>query len=720
MENIFSKLTKFFSFLILLTPLLVLTNLLFPFITSKAFCFNILIELAIISFACLIYFNRKYLSLPKKNWILFIFFGYLLIKIISDLFGFSFFKSFWGNFERMMGLFTWLHFLIFLILLITLFRRKKDYILLFDISIIVSLLVSLYALLQKTGVSFVLDSDWRLQSTIGNAAFLAAYLIFNIFFALYLLLRKDKLSWKIYYALAIVLQAIILFFTATRGGILGLVAGFGLFLLLGLWLSQSKKLKVSLLAIIIFLLTVGGIFYLNRDSSFVQNIEPLRRIVNISFEDSTVKSRLLLWQLSSKAWRDKPLIGWGENNINLTIDKYYREEISEDWFDSTHNIFFDNLISHGLLGLFFYLGLIFYLFLYLLKQRKENQKEFIVFVPLLVAYLLQNFFLFDTHTSLIMFLLTISFIVVSSKFDTDNNKKPDQQGLPVFIPFILIILAFGSIFLNIKAVRSAHYTAESRRYSIIDAQKGMLLYKQAIDKAYYGYENIANLGADWLKDIFNKKIEFSDNVNDLVILTRQAMDKAIKKDPLYSKNYLVMAKIYQLAMNYDENYIDESISLLEEARLLSPHRLAIYNGLAQAYFYKNDFERSIDYLKQGMPYDTNIGRSYYNLGVMQLLAGETNKGKESIVLASGQGYKFSINDYLRLVNIYIGLKEYQEAINCYERAIEINPEEIDFYGSIAAIYKEIGDKERAKEYALKILEIDPAAKEMVEEFLNSL
>jgi len=105
---------------------------------------------------------------------------------------------------------------------------------------------------------------------------------------------------------------------------------------------------------------------------------------------------------------------------------------------------------------------------------------------------------------------------------------------------------------------------------------------------------------------------------------------------------------------------------------------------------------------------------------MQLLAGETNKGKESIVLASGQGYKFSINDYLRLVNIYIGLKEYQEAINCYERAIEINPEEIDFYGSIAAIYKEIGDKERAKEYALKILEIDPAAKEMVEEFLNSL
>ncbi|MBL7155300.1 MAG: O-antigen ligase family protein [Candidatus Portnoybacteria bacterium] len=720
MENIFSKLTKSFLILILLTPLLVLTNLLFPFITSKAFCFNLLIELTIISFACLIYFNRKYLSLPKRNWILFIFFGYLLIKIISDLFGFSFFKSFWGNFERMMGLFTWLHFLIFLILLITLFRRKKDYILLFDISIIVSLLVSLYALLQKAGVSFVLDSGWRLQSTIGNAAFLAAYLIFNIFFALYLLLKKDKLSWRIYYALAIVLQAIILFFTATRGGILGLVAGFGLFLLLGLWLSQSKKLKISLLAIIIFLLAVSGVFYLSRDSSFVQNIESLRRIANISFEDSTVKSRLLLWQLSPKAWQDRPLLGWGENNINLAIDKYYQEEIREDWFDSTHNIFFDNLISHGLLGLFFYLGLIFSLFLYLFKQRKKNQKEFIVFVPLLAAYLFQNFFLFDTHTSLIMFLLTISFIVVNFNLNADNNKKPDRKGYSVFILFILIILALGSIFLNIKAVRSAYYVAESRRYSIINTQKGMLLYNQAIDNTYYGYENIANLGADWLKDIFNKRIEFLGNVNDLVILTRKVMNKGISRDPLYSKNYLVMAKIYQLARNYDEKYLDESISLLEKAQLLSPNRLAIYNGLAQAYFYKNDFEQSIDYLKQGMIYDPYIGRSYYNLGVMQLLARKIEEGKESIALASGQGYQFLIDDYLRLVNIYIDLKDYPEAINCYKKAIEINPDRTDFYTGIAAIYKEMGNKEKAREFALKILEIDPQMKEAIEAFLKNL
>lgn len=720
MENIFSKLTKFFLLLILFTPLLVLTNLLFPFVTSKAFCFNLLVELAIISFACLIYFNRKYLSLPKKNWILFIFFGYLLIKIISDLFGFSFFKSFWGNFERMMGLFSWLHFLIFLILLITLFRRKKDYILLFDISIIVSLVVSLYALLQKLGVSFVLDSDWRLESTIGNAAFLAAYLIFNIFFALYLLLKKDRLSWRIYYALSIVLQVIILFFTATRGGIFGLLTGFGLFLLLGLWLSQSKKLKVSLLAIIVFLLALSGVFYLNRDSSFVQNIEPLRRITNTSFKDPTVKSRLLLWQLSSKAWLDHPLLGWGENNINLTIDKYYREEISEDWFDSTHNIFFDNLISHGLLGLLFYLGLIFSLFLYLFKQRKENQKEFVVFVPLLIAYLFQNFFLFDTHTSLIMFFLAISFIIVSSKPDADNNKKSGQPGLSVFIPFILIILALDSIFLNIKAVRPAYYAAESRRYSIVNAQKGMLLYEKAIDEAYYGYENIANLGADWLKDIFDKKIGFSGNVNDLVLLTRKAMDKSISRDPLYSKNYLVMAKIYQLAKDYDKRYLDESISLLEKALLLSPGRLTIYNGLAQAYFYKNDFERSIDYLKEGMLYDPYIGRSYYNLGVMQLLAKKIEEGKKSIVLASDQGYQFSIDDYLRLVNIYIDLKEYQEAINCYKKAIEIDPERIDFYSSIAAIYKEMGNKEKAREFALKVLEIDPQMEETVEAFLKSL
>jgi len=721
MTNIFSKLTKFFLVSILLTPLIVLTNLLFPFITAKAFCFNILIELAIICFACLIYFNPSSFNLPKRNWILFALAGYLFIKIISDLFGFGFAKSFWGNYERMMGVFTWFHFFAFFVLLITLFKKKKDYFLLFDASIIVSLIVSLYALLQKIGISFVLNSGIeRLQSTIGNAAFLAAYLIFNIFFALYLLLKKNKLSWRIYYGLTIIFQVVILFFTGTRGGILGLLVGFGIFLLLGVWMSQKRILKISLWLIIFFFLLLSGIFWLNKESSFVQNIEPLRRIASISVDDPTVKSRLLLWQLSPSAWQDRPLLGWGENNINLAIDKYYDNNIEESWFDSTHSVFFDNLIAHGSLGVISYLTLIFSLFYYLFKRRKENKKEFIIFVPLLVAYFLQNLFLFDTHTSLIMFFLTAGFISNGSYFSFDSGKEFNKQRCRVFIPVTLIILALISMFLNVKAVRSAYSAAESRRYSVVNPQKGMVLYKRAIDRTFYGYENIANLGADWLKDIFGKEIEFTGNVNDLVILTSQAIDKSIANDPLYSKNYLVMAKIYQLAKNYDKEYLDKSIDLLKKALSLSSNRLVIYNGLAQAYFYKKDFERSIGYLKRSIPYDSDIGRSYYNLGVMQLLAGKTEEGKESIGLARYNNYRFSINDYSRLVNIYIELKKYQEAIECYKKAIEINPNRVDLYTGVAAIYKEIGDKEKAREFALKILEINPEMKEAVEAFLGTL
>ncbi len=722
-EKIFPKIIKVILALALVIPILYAKNLLFLFVTTKAFTFYFLIELAIILFAGLVYFDKKYLSPGKKNIILLILLAYLAIKAVSALFGVSFYKSFWGGYERMMGLFTWSHLLVFFVLLISFFKKKKDFWLLFDVSIATSALISVYGLFQKLNIGgeFIVHKGIdRLDATIGNSAFLAAYLIFNIFFALYLLLKKEGLFWKSYYSAVILFEAIILFFTATRGGILGLFIGFGIFLFLNLFLSKNKKVRISSALIIFLFLFFSGFIYKNKESDFVQKIEPLRRITNVSFADATVKSRLLLWRKSLIIFKKRPLLGWGGNNITSAIDNHYTEDINEDWFDSTHNIIFDNLIAYGILGALLYLFLFFYLFFVLFKGRRENKKEFLVFIPLLTAYLSQNLFLFDNLITLLMFLLVMAFMVPISYKRRIDDKTGEKMGYSVFIVVILLSVAIVSAFLNLKALKAAYYTAESKRYSIVSPTKSIELYAKAINTAFYGFEDIGNMGADWERDIFNKKMQFNGNINDLIILTKKATKKAIEIDPLYSKNYLVISKILQMGRKYDKKYLDESIAFLEKAISLSPKRLSVYNGLAQAYYYKGDYKKGAEYLNLSLEFSTNVGKTYYDMAVLQILEGDVKGMEESLNKSLQRGYKISLDQYLKLVNVSIDAKQYEKAIEFYKKAIEINPEKIDYYAGIATIYKEMGNKKKAKEYALKILEIDPRAEAVVNEFIENL
>lgn len=720
-ERIFPKIIKLILAASLVVPILYAKNLLFLFITTKVFTFYFLIELSLILFAVLIYFNNKYFSVNKKNKILAIFTLYFGVKVVSDLLGFSFFKSFWGGYERMMGLFTWIHLFIFLILLISFFKKKKDYFALFDVSIATSLFVAFYGLMQKMNIGgdFVIHRGIdRIDSTIGNAAFLASYLIFNIFFAVYLFLQKNDVTWKLYYVFVVLFESAILFFTATRGGILGLTVGLGLLLLLNLFLTTNKRVKKYSVAVILLFLVISTGIYLNRDSDFVQNSKPLKRITGMSFSDATVNSRLTLWKKSFQICLERPVFGWGENNINIAIDKYYTEDINEDWFDSTHSVVFDNLISHGFVGLFVYAYLLLYLLIYLFKHRKENTVEFLVFSSLLVAYFVQNLFLFDTIVTMTMFLLVVAFIVSINDFD--KKISGEKRGYSVFIVIFLIVSSVVFMFLNTKALRSAHYIAESKRYSAVNPIKSIELYDMALKNSFYGFEDIGNVGGDWIREIFNKKTKFNGNINDLIMLTERSLVKSIERDPLYSKNYLVLSKVFQNGREYDDKYIDKSIELLEKAVECSPKRLSIYKGLAQAYYLKGDYGKSIEYLEMASGVSLDPGRIYFEVALVTLVYGDIDGFNERIKKAGNLGYEVQLNDYLKLANIAIDNNHLQTAIWSYEKAIEIDSSRVDFYAGIATIYKELGNIDKAKEFAYMILEIDQSAKNIVEEFIAGL
>jgi len=343
-------------------PLLMDKHFLFPFVTVKTYFFYILVDILFCSYLLLLTKKKLY---PLKSKLSYFLFGLIALRFLLDILGINFTRSFWGNYERMLGLYTWLHILIYLWMILSIYNVREKYLKLFEVSVFVSLLVSIYGLCQKFGLYFwiVLETgDERVYSTLGNAAFLAGYLLINIFLALYLFGKKKNLSWRIFYGLVIIINLFILFSTATRGALVGLFAAIMAMFLFALIFYRNKKVKV-ISGLLLLLIILGSIsIFMLKDTWLIKNNLALRRISQISLEERTTKSRLLLWKMSWQASQDRFLFGYGDNNLIIPLDRYHNFELTEDWFDSSHNQFFDELLAHGMVGLIAYLLFLFFIF----------------------------------------------------------------------------------------------------------------------------------------------------------------------------------------------------------------------------------------------------------------------------------------------------------------------------------------------------------------------
>jgi len=230
-------------------------------------------------------------------------------------------------------------------------------------------LVSFIALGQHLNWSWLLESSGgvRLASTLGNAGYVAGYLIFNIFFGLILFFFKESkyLSWfRAYYVLGILLQIFVVFNTLTRGGIIAL--GFSVFVLICYFVfyhSRSNKLiRNSGIAVLILIAIFSGLLFLNKEANWVKENNVLERLTSISPKAVTAQNRLMTWNSAYQGFKEKPIIGYGYENFYQVFDKYFNAKIyrhagSVVWFDRAHNMVFDRLITGGINWFYFYICL---------------------------------------------------------------------------------------------------------------------------------------------------------------------------------------------------------------------------------------------------------------------------------------------------------------------------------------------------------------------------
>ena len=165
--------------LVLFVPLIVRTEVLFPFVVPKAIYARSIIEITLALWVALIIVDRRHR--PSRSWVLVAFGVWFAVSLIAGFTGVSLTRSMWSTYERMQGIFDLAHWFAFVLVAGSVFRSLGDWKLLLSVNLGVSAIVSLLGLGQHFDVlnSGILDSGNRITSTLGNATYVGAYTVVN-------------------------------------------------------------------------------------------------------------------------------------------------------------------------------------------------------------------------------------------------------------------------------------------------------------------------------------------------------------------------------------------------------------------------------------------------------------------------------------------------------------------------------------------------------------
>lgn len=191
------KAAKYLTPVILFLPFVVMSSFYFPFITPRNFIFRILVSIILAMYLWLFFRNRAKYK-PVISSVVISYLALALVMTVSSLVAGDFMYSFWSDYERMEGLLGSYYLIAFLFIILGFYYRKKAWHRLLYISLFVSYILSFIALTQIISVQFLIDSAGgdRVSSTMGNPTYLAAYALFHIFFALYLLFKDKRQTLK--------------------------------------------------------------------------------------------------------------------------------------------------------------------------------------------------------------------------------------------------------------------------------------------------------------------------------------------------------------------------------------------------------------------------------------------------------------------------------------------------------------------------------------------
>ncbi|HXT18287.1 MAG TPA: DUF4388 domain-containing protein [Gemmatimonadaceae bacterium] len=120
--------------------------------------------------------------------------------------------------------------------------------------------------------------------------------------------------------------------------------------------------------------------------------------------------------------------------------------------------------------------------------------------------------------------------------------------------------------------------------------------------------------------------------------------------------------------------VSRAASILNEGGQAYPHAAVLLNNLAAVLERAGDYETARATAEHGIQEDPGVGQSHKNLGDLYYRAGRYDDALEAYSRATKANPALGADVYLKLGNIRLRRQERDEALRCWERALELDPD----------------------------------------------
>ena len=667
----------------LLLPLAFFPVVIFPFVFSKLIFFQVLIGVTFPAYVALAWAEPEYR--PKLTPLLWAILAYFAAVALSVAFAADPMRAWWGNQERMNGLFTLLHFLAWCLMTTGLIRTWNQWKKLLMYEIVISGVMGIISMLQipfPNLLSFPVSGD-RVGGLLDNPIYMAAYQIFNLFFIALLWLRYVSKSTKIWLVVFAILDVGAFLAAQTRGALVGVAAGLVVFCVTFALMTKSKKTKIAIFAPLALLIVGYGLLFSARNTSFVQH-SVLSRFTNFN---ETVDTRLIAWSIAWQGFQERPLTGWGFDNFHILFNLKYNPrslEFSyyETWFDRAHNTVMDALSMTGIPGTLTFFGIfgaLFYMVFRAYKKGWIDNRTASIFYALPVAYFVQNLFVFDQPAGFTMSFLLYALVMRATMGPDTSATAPSAtpSAGAKEVPWIgFAILQLASLLVvwsySVQPAKASYLTIMSNNYfsagyypqAFALAQSAATISTPYIDEqSFLQARNLITLLSNGsLKNVPNWK-EWHDLI--LTKTTQQLIDHPLDTHSLF---------IYARFLDSFSSEVPEDKALSEKEYLAaiktSPKRQQLYFNLGRFYLQNGQKQKGVDMFKQAESFDPNVGEAHWYVGVAEfydldqkadgakeMQAAEKSKVpyalqnvQEALTLSGGYDYLKDKEDFLLTLN----------------------------------------------------------------------
>lgn len=747
LETIISWAVKIGLFAVPFVPVFVSPVLLFPFITGKNFAFRIGVEALFVLWVWLAIVSPDYR--PRLTRLFKVTTIFIAIVFFADLFGPNPYRSFFSNYERMEGFMMIGHLYLYFLMMFSMFR-KRDWTVFFHTTLIASLWVSLIGLIQKLGYRISIQGGFRVDSTIGNPTYLAAYLLFHFWILLILLYMFRRKWWAVaLYGAALIFELLIIYFTATRGAIVALVvigtvcaAAVAAFWPLIFPPEVSKKtgshdrarwpwgrkIAVTILAVVI---VVPAILLLARNSGFVHSSPVLRRVTNYSLHEGTIQARFKIWGMSLQGFRDRPILGWGQENYYLVFQKYFNPALytEEPWFDRSHNIFFDWLIHAGILGLASYLSIYAVVIWGLARGMKDRMVPFwngLIVIAALLAHFLQNVFVFDNLNTYIPFFAFVAYagFLMNPDLQGKASAKPAIKNKSIYgkahaVTLVLaVVTLWAGYYLHIKPLRQSKALINALQAYQYKAPMDTLInsFNEALAYDSFGATEVREQMGNISRSVLNADHFKPEEKKAFIDRTIEEFEKETNHSAKDVKHMLVLGSLLDAVLTQNPEYPIKARAVLEEAVKLSPGKQMLAVELAQFYLLAGDGQSAVNELYRSWKLEPKNHEIGIHLWVIGIAMNQKDVVKE--VSTAFIGENLSETDLFRIQESYRRVNDYASALIYSELLVTRVSDNAKYRTIYAALLANAGRFAEARNQAQKAVELDPNMKSQAETFLK--